>query len=359
MKKVLIMAGGTGGHVMPALAVARYLQAQGFNLHWLGTRHGFEARFIPQTGIPISYIDIQGLRRTHWFSWFMAPWRLTKALVQAAHIVLKERPNVVLSMGGYAAGPGALAAWLLRRPLVLHEQNAIAGWTNRLLSRFAKRILVAFPNVFAQIPQKVIFTGNPVREDILALDQPDLRYAKREHVRVLILGGSQGAKILNEIVPQAIALFDKDKRPVVWHQTGQNNLEQTKAEYNQKGITAQITDFIQDMAQAYVWADIVICRSGALTVSEIAATGVCSILIPFPYAVDDHQTSNAQYLSAEGGAILLPQSILTVEMLYNLLQELTDNPHKRLKIAMASRKLAKPLATKDVAKYCLEVSSDS
>ena len=355
----MIMAGGTGGHVMPALAVAHYLQDQGNLIHWLGTQNGFEARFVPQNGFAISYIDIQGLRRTNFLSWLLAPWRITKAIIQSLRVLLRERPDVVLSMGGYVSGPGALAAWLLRTPLVLHEQNAIAGWTNRHLSRFAKRIMVAFPQVFSNKPKKVVFTGNPVRQDILALASPQERYAAKSEVNILVLGGSQGAKALNEVVPQALALLPKEKRPNVWHQTGKNNLEQTKADYANAQVTANVTDFIQDMAKAYAWADIVICRSGALTVAELAQVGVCSIWIPFPYAVDDHQTYNAKYLSSTDGAFLLPQSQLSVASLHALVQTLIDNPEKRLSVAMACKLLAKPTATQDVAKHCLEVSSDS
>jgi UDP-N-acetylglucosamine--N-acetylmuramyl-(pentapeptide) pyrophosphoryl-undecaprenol N-acetylglucosamine transferase len=258
-------------------------------------------------------------------------------------------------MGGYAAGPGALAAWLLGRPLILHEQNAIAGWTNRVLSRFAKKIMVAFPEVFAELARKVVFTGNPVRQEILNL----IREGKSEgKLNLLILGGSQGASILNQTVPQALALLPEEKRPHVWHQTGKNHLEATKANYLNSKIEAKVSDFIQDMAKAYAWADVVICRSGALTVAEIAAVGVASILIPFPYAVDDHQTFNAKYLSSQGGAFLLAQSSLSASSLSALLLDLIDNPVKRRVMAMACLQLAKPNATHDVAEHCLEVSCE-
>ncbi len=357
-KKVMIMAGGTGGHVMPALAVAQFLQEQGNQIHWLGTSAGFEARLVPQKGFPISYIHIQGIRRTGLMSWLLAPFRISKAIMQAIKILRHERPNVVLCMGGYAAGPGALAAWLLGLPLVLHEQNAIAGWTNRILSRFAKRIMVAFPDVFADSAKKVVFTGNPVRGDILAVSDASPHPSPREGTRinVLILGGSQGAKVLNEVVPEAMALFAKDKCPQIVHQTGKNNLETTRALYDKYYLKANVCEFINDMAQAYAWADIVICRSGALTVSELASVGVCSILVPFPFAVDDHQTFNAKYLSETNGAFLLAQSELTAKRLHDLLQDLIDNPQKRLSVAKACKHLAKPKATQEVAQYCLEVS---
>jgi UDP-N-acetylglucosamine--N-acetylmuramyl-(pentapeptide) pyrophosphoryl-undecaprenol N-acetylglucosamine transferase len=355
-KKVMIMAGGTGGHVMPALAVGRILQELGNDVHWMGTKNGFESQLVPQAGFPISYIDIQGLRRTTLLSWLLAPMQITKAILQSIRILMKERPHVVLSMGGYVAGPGALAAWLLRRPLILHEQNAIAGWTNRVLSRFAKRIMVAFPEVFAELARKVVFTGNPVRKEILNLNRESKN--ESEKINLLILGGSQGASILNQTVPQALALLPEEKRPHVWHQTGKNHLEVTKANYLNSKIESRVSDFIQDMAAAYAWADIVICRAGALTVAEIAAVGVASILIPFPYAVDDHQTFNAKYLSSQGGAFLLAQSSLSAASLSALLLDLINNPVKRRMMAEACLQLAKPNATHDVAEHCLEVSCE-
>jgi UDP-N-acetylglucosamine--N-acetylmuramyl-(pentapeptide) pyrophosphoryl-undecaprenol N-acetylglucosamine transferase len=356
IKKIMILAGGTGGHVMPALAVAEYLRENGNQIHWLGTEAGIEARLVPQAGIPISYIQIKGLRRTGLASWFLAPWRILRAVIQSLHILLKERPDVVLSMGGYVSGPGALAAWFLRKPLVLHEQNAISGFTNRILAKLAKRIMVAFPNVFSQLKQKVVQTGNPVRKDILTVAEPQVRFGQTDPVRILVLGGSQGAAILNEVVPQAIALLPKEKRPQVWHQTGKNHIEKTQENYAPLGIQVQVSDFIQDMAKAYAFADIVICRSGALTIAEISAVGLTSILIPFPYAVDDHQTFNAKYLSDQGAAILIAQSQLNAQTLANHLLTLIDNPAKRLEMAVACRKLAQPLATKIVAQQCLEVS---
>lgn len=368
-KKVMILAGGTGGHVMPALAVAQYLQEKNVSIHWLGTRAGFEARLVPQAGIKISYVDIQGLRRTKWYAWALAPWRIAKAILQSLQIMIKERPDVVLSMGGYVAGPGSIAAWLLRRPLVLHEQNAISGWTNRLLSKFAKRIMVAFPDVFSETKQKVAFTGNPIRKEILALPPPEERFSffanevnaseTKTQCHLLILGGSQGAQILNQTVPEALALLLPHQRPKVWHQTGKNQLEQTKADYAHHHIEAEVTDFIQDMAKAYAWADIVICRSGALTVAELSVVGIASILVPFPYAVDDHQTFNAKYLSDQEGAFLLPQSSLSAQSLQSILLEYINHPEKRFAVAKACRQLAKPLATTNVAELCLEVSCGS
>jgi UDP-N-acetylglucosamine--N-acetylmuramyl-(pentapeptide) pyrophosphoryl-undecaprenol N-acetylglucosamine transferase len=354
------MAGGTGGHVMPALAVARYLIENQIPVHWLGTRHGIEARLVPAAGLPISYIDIQGVRRRGLKSLLLAPFRIAKAFVQSCRIILAEQPTVVLSMGGYVAGPGALAAWCLRRPVVLHEQNAIPGTTNKILAVLAQRIMVAFPEVFMKRPAKVIFTGNPVREDIIAIKPPQERTKKTTSpLRILVLGGSQGATKLNEVVPQAIALLEQEALPVILHQTGKDHVQATKTNYIKYGVKAKITDFIDEMALAYEWADVVICRSGALTVSEIAAAGVASILIPFPFAVDDHQTANAQYLSEHGAAFLLPQIDFSARALRDLLEDLILHPEKRLNMAMASRKLAMPLATRTVAENCLEVSCGS
>lgn len=347
----MIMAGGTGGHVMPALAVARYLQEKGVQIHWLGTRAGIEARLVPQAGIPLSFIDIQGLRRNKSISWVFVPWKIAKAILQSYRILAKERPQSVLCMGGYAAGPGAIAAWLLRLPIVLHEQNAIPGVTNKILARFAQRIMVAFPQVFNEFPAKVKVTGNPVRKEILAVQKTYL-----EGCRILVLGGSLGATKLNEIVPEALSLLPEQKRPQIWHQTGKQHLQGTQAHYAKYKISAQTVEFIDDMAKAYAWADVVICRSGALTIAELAAVGLPSILIPFPYAVDDHQTANAKYLSEKGGAYLLPQATLTAKMLMTVLQELIDNPQKRRYMAMACKDLAKPLATSSVAEFCLEAS---
>ena len=361
IKKIMIMAGGTGGHVMPALAVAKHLQSQGFLVHWMGTTQGIEARVVPANNIPISFIQIQGLRGKHWHSWVTAPFRITKAIFQAAFILRKEQPQVVLSMGGYVAGPGAIAAWFFRIPLILHEQNAIAGLTNRLLAPFSKKIMVAFPKPFKKHAAKIVHTGNPVRDDILKLSPPDIRWKGilPETLHVLVLGGSLGAMKLNEVLPQAMALIPLDKRPDIVHQTGRNNLEKTKEFYASAGVKANVTDFIEDMSGAYAWADVVVCRSGALTIAELCAAGLPSILVPFPLAVDDHQTANAKYLSDKEAAFLLKQSSLTPQALHDLLIEFIHNPKKRLEMAKTCRELATPLATASVAEHCLEVSCEA
>lgn len=357
IKKVLIIAGGTGGHVMPALSVAEHFRANGIEVHWIGTGQGIEARLVNAAHIPLSYIDIEGLRGHHWLRWLKAPWQIIKAILQAMRVIKREKPNVVLCMGGYVTGPGALAAWLLNVPFVLHEQNAVEGWTNRLLSPFAKRIMVAFPQAFQDKKEKVVYTGNPVRQAILQVPAPDERWAKlhERRLRILVLGGSLGATILNETVPKTIALFPSDDRPEIWHQTGNRHLAHTQAIYEQHGIEGKVTDFIADMSSAYAWADVIICRSGALTVAEIAAVGVSSILIPFPHAIGDHQTYNARFLSEGSAAILLPQSQLNEKILYQILKELKDDPKKRLAMAKASREFANPQATIKVAEQCVEV----
>lgn len=357
IKKVLIIAGGTGGHVMPALSVAQYLRTQGIAVHWIGTHTGIEASLVTDAYFPISYIDIKGLRGHTWRRWLIAPWQISKAIIQASKIMLNEKPDVVLSMGGYVSGPGAIAAWILRIPFILHEQNAVEGWTNRLLSHFAKRIMVAFPNTFDDKKKKVVYTGNPVRADILNLLPPDVRLSDRHlsPLRILVLGGSLGATALNETVPRAIALFPDTKRPEIWHQTGKNHLAKTEAIYDQCGVKSEITDFIPDMSKAYEWADLIICRSGALTVSEIAAVGIPSILIPFPHAIGDHQTVNARFLSDENAAILLPQPELNDRALHDVLNDLINSPKKRMEMAKLCREFAKPQATAMVALQCMEV----
>jgi len=355
--KILIMAGGTGGHVMPALAVAAHLQAQGVAVHWLGTQAGIEARLVPAQGIEISYVDIQGIRGKKWLSLLQAPFRIAKAFIQSLRILLQQKPQAVLTMGGYVTGPGALAAWVLRCPILLHEQNAIAGWTNRHLARFAHTIMVAFPHAFTQgrAAKKALLTGNPVRQTISTLPEPQQRELSAR-LKILVIGGSQGAAKLNELLPPSIALLPAQQRPEILHQSGKLTLQATQQAYFTQDIEATVTDFIDDMAQAYAWADIVICRSGALTVAELASAGVPSILIPLPHAVDDHQTANAKYLSDHGAAILCPQAELTPLKLKNLLSELIAQPERCYAMAIAAKQLAKPQATATVAQHCLEVS---
>lgn len=351
--KIMILAGGTGGHVMPALAVAQHLQRQNVSVHWLGTHHGIEARLVPAAHIPISYIEIEGIRRNGLMKWLSAPVRIFRAILQSIKVFRRERPSCVLSMGGYVAGPGGIAAWVLGIPLVVHEQNAIGGFTNRILSRFAKKVMVAFPKALKH-KETVMEVGNPIRKEILEIPPPDIRYTQTDSpLTLLILGGSQGAKTLNETVPKALALLPAEKRPHVYHQTGKHSFAETKKAYETLGIKAHVVEFIDDMQSAYAQADMLIARSGALTISEVAAVGIPSIFIPFPYAVDDHQKYNARYLSDQQGAFLIDQKQLTPENLAQKLLELIDSPLRRIEIAKICRNLAKPEATVLVAEQCL------
>lgn len=346
---VMIMAGGTGGHVYPALAVADELQSRGVPVVWLGTRKGIEARLVPAAGIAIDWLSVSGLRGKGIVSLLMAPVNLLLACYQAARILLKRKPCVVLGMGGFASGPGGLMAKLLKLPLLIHEQNAIPGMTNRILSRFANRVMEAFPDSFKT---ETLHVGNPVRQSIASLPEPEQRIAGREGpVRLLVFGGSLGAVRLNEIVPQALARMATAQRPLVRHQAGERNFEQTSKNYKSLDIEANVTAYIDDMAEAYNWADIVLCRAGAMTVSELAAAGVASILVPYPHAVDDHQTANAKYLSNHDAAVLLPQDDLTVENLLNILSELSRE--KIIAMAVRAKKLGKPDATRLVTEQCL------
>lgn len=350
---VLIMAGGTGGHVFPALAVARALRLRNEEVIWLGTERGLEARVVPAEGIPVEWIRVQGLRGKGLLSWLLAPLRLLVAVADACRVVRRCRPKVVLGMGGYTAGPGGLAAWLLRRPLVIHEQNAVAGLTNRLLAGFAREVLQAFPGAFsASVKTRV--TGNPVRADIASLPPPAQRFAGRSGpLRLLVLGGSQGARALNETVAGAVALLPPGQRPEIRHQAGEATRPVAEAAYRAAGVEACVHPFISDMAEAYGWADLVLARSGALTVAELAAAGVGALLVPFPAAVDDHQTRNAAFLVDAGAATLLPQAELTSERLAAELRAYLDRPELRLDRAERARALAMPQATDTIVGICL------
>ncbi len=349
--KYVFMAGGTGGHVYPALAVARALQADTVQIHWIGTRAGFEARAVPQAGIPLEWIDVQGVRGKAGLSLLFAPLRIARAVWQAWRILRRLRPSLVVGMGGYASGPGGLAAWLLRIPLLIHEQNARAGSTNRILARFAGRVLQAYPETFAPgIRAQTV--GNPVRAELLALPPPAARgLGQRERLQVLVLGGSQGALALNRAVPAAMALIDPAQRPRVRHQAGRT-LAAAHAAYRQAGVDAEIVEFVEDMAEAYAWADLVICRAGALTLAEVAAVGLGSILVPFPAATDDHQTCNAEYLVAAGAARLLPEAQLSPQQLTAVIRELAADPAHLLAMGLAARGCAFPQATHVIAGHC-------
>ena len=353
----LIMAGGTGGHVFPALATARVLKRRGYDIVWLGTQRGIEARLVPAEGIPVEWLSVGGLRGKGALTLLAAPFRLAVALLQALGAVRRHRPRVVLGAGGFASGPGGVAAWLLGRPLVVHEQNAVAGMTNRLLARLAARVLEGFPGSFG--PRvAALRVGNPVRPEITAIAPPERRYAGREgHLRLLVFGGSQGSARLNAVVPAALAELPVDLRPQVLHQTGVRGLEETAAAYRSRGIEADVRAFIDDMAGAYGWADLAVCRSGALTVAELAAAGVPAVLVPFPAAVDDHQTRNAEYVVKAGAALLMPESELTPMSLAAALRSLFEAGRPRLvRMAQAARSTAITDADERLADACIAVA---
>ncbi len=355
-KRLLVMAGGTGGHVFPALAVARQLREQGWQVLWLGTAERMEARLVPQHGFEIQFIDIKGLRGNGLKRKLLAPWQITKAIWQAWQIQRQFKPDVVLGMGGYAAGPGGIAAWLRGTPLVLHEQNAVAGVTNKLLARFAWRKLVAFDGALLGATR----VGNPVRQELLAIGQQQPVTAAGE-LRVLVIGGSLGAAALNEVMPAAVARIATGAGITVWHQVGRGHAETVTQSWAQQapGVGAQVSEFIDDMAAAYAWADVVVSRAGALTVAELAATGRPAILVPFPHAVDDHQTANAQALVNAGAAWLLPQSELTPRHLAQQLQQLIDEPECLVQMAQAARSVAVTDATEQVAKICQQATEQN
>lgn len=355
-RRFLMMAGGTGGHVFPALATARRLQELGHEVQWLGSEGGMEERLIGATDIPLSVITISGLRGKGRMALLAAPFRLLRSLYQALAVLRRVRPDCVVGMGGFVTGPGGIAAWLTRRPLLVHEQNAVAGLTNRILAKFSKTVMEAFPGSFAS---HVITrcTGNPVRSDVVALPAPEQRMADRTGaLRVLVLGGSLGAQAINQSVPAAVSLLASEYRPQIRHQCGERNHEDALARYEQAGVPASVEPFIENMAEAYGWADLVVCRAGALTVSELCAAGVGAVLVPFPHAVDDHQTGNAGYMVKAGAALLMPQSRLTPELLAQTLTDLTNERQRVLDMASVARTLARPDATERVVNYCLEAA---
>jgi UDP-N-acetylglucosamine--N-acetylmuramyl-(pentapeptide) pyrophosphoryl-undecaprenol N-acetylglucosamine transferase len=356
-RTLMIMAGGTGGHIFPAMSVAEYLRGQGWRIVWLGSPAGMEARIVPPKGYVMAWIRFSGLRGKGVLRALMLPFNLVIACVQSACAIFTHRPDVVLGMGGYVAFPGGLMAALLRRPLVIHEQNSVAGLTNRVLARVADRVLTAFPNLFKN-NKLAQWVGNPTRADIGAVAAPDARYAQRAagggQLSLLVLGGSLGASILNETLPKALAQLPPAQRPQVTHQSGTAHIDALRAAYAAAGVNAHTVPFIDDMAAQYAAADLVICRAGASTVTEIAAVGVASLLVPLPWAVDDHQTHNARYLSKRGAAILIPQAEFTPEKLAQLLRSFTRD--KLLEMARAARTAAKPDATRVVGDICRELA---
>lgn len=352
VKSVVVMAGGTGGHVFPALAVAEALRNKGVRIHWLGTRTGIEADLVPVRGFDITYLDVSGVRGQGIARLLLAPVKIALAVIAAMRTLRNVQADCVIGLGGYVTGPGGVAARLLGKPLVIHEQNAVAGFTNRQLSRMATQVLEAFPGAFPS-SAKVQCVGNPVRAEISALQTPEARFSGRDGaLRVLVMGGSQGAVALNQLVPEALSIVARQVPVEIRHQAGKKNAEKAAARYREVGVDAEVLPFIDDMAAIYAWADIVVCRSGALTVSELAAAGVGSVLIPYPFAVDDHQTANARYLSDAGAALLFPQQGLTAEKLASELMPLM-NREALLGMARKARALAQPESTDMVVTACL------
>ena len=347
----MIMAGGTGGHVFPGLAVADALRAQNWRVVWLGAKSGMEAALVAARGYEMAALDFSGLRGKGPMAWIALPARLLLAFWQSARAILRHRPDVVLGMGGYVSFPGGMMAALLGKPLVIHEQNSVAGLANKVLAGVADRVLCAFPGALA----RAVATGNPIRAEIAALEAPAERYARRTgRLRLLVVGGSLGAKALNEIVPQALSRLASQDRPEVTHQAGTQHLEALAANYRSAGVRADTSAFIDDMAAAYRDADVVICRAGATTIAELAAAGVASVLVPFPFAVDDHQTTNARFLAHAGAAILVPQDELAPERLAQLLSGLTRAGLAVM--AQKARALARPDAAREVAGICAELA---
>lgn len=354
---ILVMAGGTGGHIFPGLAVADALRRAGAEVHWLGAAGGMECEKVPARGYAIDEIHVTGLRGKGLAGWLKLPFRLARAVGEARAVLRRRRPDCAVSFGGYVAGPGGIAARLGGIPLVVHEQNRIPGMTNRTLARVAGTVLEAFPGTF---PPKTaaVACGNPVREELVAVPPPAERWAGRQGpMRLLVTGGSQGARALNEAVPAALAAVPATQRPQVRHQAGRQGAEATQARYREAGIDAEVTPFIEDMAAAYGWADAVVCRAGALTVSELAAVGLGAVLVPFPHAVDDHQTANAGFLVDAGAAVLCPESALSAETLLNALKPLLDDREAALAMANRARAVAVTDAAERVAAACLDAAA--
>ena len=352
-KPIMIMAGGTGGHVYPGLAVANYLHGKGIPLLWLGTSRGLEAKVVPDCGYQLLTINISGLRGKGIFKWLLAPVAVLVAIMQSIIIFIQRKPAAVLGMGGFVSGPGGIAAWLLRIPLCIHEQNAIAGLTNRKLEPLAHTVMAAFPGTF-RASIKTSITGNPVRDEILNVQKKV--YSNDSPIRLLILGGSLGARALNEIIPETLAILPGSVKYEIKHQTGEKLFTETRLHYDSLNVSAELIPFIENMAEVYSWADIVICRAGASTISELAAVGIASILVPFPFAVDDHQTANAGYLSDNGAALLYQQSELTREKLAELICEFFHSRERLQTMADAARDQSKPGATQHISELCLEAA---
>lgn len=347
-KRIVIMAGGTGGHIFPALAVAHYLQKQNWKVSWVGTQKGMESQIIPENKIEMDFLSVNGLRGKGFLSSLKMPIMLIKTCLEAKKILNKRQPDVVLGMGGFVAGPGGLVAKLLGIPLVIHEQNRVPGTTNKLLAKVATKVLQAFPDSFKE-NKKAICTGNPLRATFLQKEKAEVR-KDSDVLRLLVIGGSLGAQRLNQVMPETAKLL---KNVAIRHQTGSKMQAEVEQNYADKKIPATVTAFIDDVAEAYRWADLVICRAGAMTISEVAAMGVPSILVPYPYAIDDHQTANAQYLAEAGAGFIIQQDKLEIGYLAETIKELIQNKNA---MAIAAKQSAKLDATQQVANYCMEVA---
>lgn len=351
-KTALVMAGGTGGHIFPGLAVAEALRARGWNVHWLGAPGSMESRLVPPRGFPLEVIDFAGVRGKGLKTLALLPWRLARAFWQARQVVRRVQPDVLIGLGGYITFPGGLMGRLAGKPLVLHEQNSVPGMANKVLARVAQRVFAAFPQAMPQ----AAWVGNPLRAAFLNQPGPAERFAGRSGpLRLLVVGGSLGAKALNEIVPRALALIPPAQRPVVTHQSGAAQIDALRAEYARAGVEATLTPFIEDTAQAFAEADLIVCRAGASTVTEIAAVGAAALFVPFPYAVDDHQTANARFLVDANGGWLVQQQDLHPEVLSQMLLKM-----ERVALvnrALNAKKMQKIHATDEVLAACEELAA--
>lgn len=350
-KRVLIAAGGTGGHVFPGLALAHYFREQQIEVFWLGTLTGLEARVVQEAGFPIHFISIKGLRGKGIKNSLLFPWRLIYAIFQALKYIRALNPDVVIGMGGFVSAPGGIASVILGKKLIIHEQNAKPGLANQWLARIAYKVLEGFPNTFRN-RSNVVTAGNPVRTEIANLPPPGARMDK---VHLLVLGGSLGARVFNQLVPEVLANMPDFLRPEVMHQTGEAEWEQTRKRYETLNVSATVLPFIKEMDQAYTWASMVLCRAGALTITELCAAGLGAVLVPYPYAVDDHQTANAQFMVKQGAALLVQQSGLTVAVLTSLLTDFCASAEKRLQMAKSAYELRKTDAVQTVFTICKEI----
>lgn len=351
-RSALIMAGGTGGHIFPGLAVAQALLDKGWRVHWLGAPGSMESRIVPARGIPLELVDFGGVRGKGVKTLVLLPFKLLRAFWQSLRVVRRVKPDVVLGLGGYITFPGGLMGVLCGKPLVLHEQNSVAGMANKVLAGVADRVFTAFPNAL----KKGQWVGNPLRTEFLNQPAPEQRFAGRSGpLKVLVVGGSLGARALNTVVPQALALIPQAQRPVVTHQAGEKQIDELRANYAAAGVQAALTPFIDNTAQAFADADLVICRAGASTVTEIAAVGAAALFVPFPAAVDDHQTTNAQFLVAQGGGWLLPQAAMTPEKLATLLQNTERTA--LIQCGLEAKKMQQLHATDAVVAACEELAA--